>query len=163
MPHPRAVYLRKSDSSWVEIVEAIWFPKTLADQPKSVLINKVINNRYSCIDLGKVNLETCWPAVYLVGRPTCSQGLLVTHVLTGPALLHSPIVADQSQASWPLCSPLPSPLVSMFLASLHWFSSGTGAVVLGGHRVAMDTPSVGYYCIWWPSHHQAPTPRLISR
>ena len=61
------------------------------------------------VNLGKVNLETCWPAVYLVGRPTCPQGLLVAHVLAGPALLHSPVVADQSQAIWPLCSPPPSP------------------------------------------------------
>ena len=59
--------------------------------------------------LGKVNLETCWPVVYLVGRLTCLQGLLVTHVLTGPALLHSPIIADQSQASWLLWSPPLSP------------------------------------------------------
>ena len=99
--------------------------------------------------LGKVNLETCWPAVYLMGRPTCPQGLLVTHVLAGPALLHSPNIADQSQASWPLCSPpfppTPSPSVSMFLASLHWFCSVTGAVVLGGHRVATATASVGHY------------------
>ena len=93
-----------------------------------------------------------------MGRPTCPQGLLVTRMLTGPALLHLPIVADQSQASWPLCSPPPSPSVSMFLASLHWFSSVTGAVGLGGQRVAMDTASVGHYCIWWPFHHHAPTP-----
>ena len=110
------------------------------------------------VNIGKVNLETCWPAVYLVGRPTCWQCLLVTHVLTGPALLHSPIVADQSHASWPLCSPPPSPTLSMFFASLHWFSSVTGAVVLGGHRVALDTASVGHYCIWWPFHHHANTP-----
>ena len=43
------------------------------------------------VNLGKVNLETSWPAGYLMGRPTCPQGLLVTHVLTGPALLHLPI------------------------------------------------------------------------
>ena len=91
------------------------------------------------VNLGKVNLEACWPVVYLVGRPTCPQDL-VTHVLTGPALLHSPIVADQSQASWPLSSPPPSPLVSMFLASLHWFSSVMGAMVL--------------YCILTWSLHQ---------
>ena len=56
--------------------------------------------------------------------------------------------------------PSPSPSVSMSLASLHWFSSVTGAVVLGGHRVAMDTASVGHYCIWRPFHHHPPTPRL---
>ena len=115
------------------------------------------------VNLGKVNLETCWPAVYLVGHPTCPQGTLASYVLTGPALLHLPIIADQSQASWPLCSPPPSPSVSMFLASLHWFSSVTGAVVLGGHRVAMDTSSVGHYCIRWPFYHQEPNPRLISQ
>ena len=68
-----------------------------------------------------------------------------------------------SYCSWLLCSPPPSPLVSMFLASLHWFSSVTVAVVLGSHRVAMDTASVGHYCIWWPFQHHAPNPRLISR
>ena len=115
------------------------------------------------VNLGKVNLETCWPAVYSVGCPTCPQGLLVTHVLTGPDLLHSQIVTDQSQASWPLCSPSPCPSVRMFLASLHWFSSVMGAVVLSGRRVTKDTASVGHYCIWWPFHHHAPTPRLISQ
>ena len=54
--------------------------------------------------------------------------------------------------------PAPSPLVSLFLASLHWCSSVTGAVVLGSHRVAMDTATVGRYCIWWPFHHHKPTP-----
>ena len=74
------------------------------------------------VHLGKVHLETCWPAVYLVGRPTCPQGLLVAHVLAGPALLHSPIVADQSQTSfnYRFTPTPPSPSVSMFLASLNW-------------------------------------------
>ena len=49
------------------------------------------------VNLGKLNLETCWLAVNLMGHPTCPQGLLVTHMLTGPALLHLPIIADQSQ------------------------------------------------------------------
>ena len=109
------------------------------------------------VNLGKLNLQTRWPAVYLVGRPTCLQGLPVTHVLAGPALLQSPIVTDQSQASWPLCSPPPSPSVSMFLASLHWFSSVTGAVVFGGHRVAMDTTLVSLlHLVALPSPHTYP-------
>ena len=32
-------------------------------------------------------------------------------------------------------------------------------MVLSGHRVAL----VGHYRIWWPFHHHAPTPWLISR
>ena len=61
-----------------------------------------------------------------------SNGFHHANDLSGPALLHLPIIADQSQASWPLCSPPPSPSVSMFLASLHWFSSVMGAVVVTG-------------------------------
>ena len=58
--------------------------------------------------------------------------------------------------------PSPSPSVSTFLASPHWFSSVTGTVVLAGHRVAMDTASVGHYCIWWPFHHQPPAYQSMS-
>ena len=93
-------------------------------------------------NLGKVHLETCWLAVYLVGRSTHSQGLLipVTHMFAGPALLHFLIVEDQLQASL-----LPSPLsLGKYVpCCLYWFSSVTSAVVLG----AMDTTSVDHYCI----------------
>ena len=51
------------------------------------------------VNFGKVNLETCWPAVYLVGYPTRAQGLFVTHMLGRPVLLPSSIIADQPQAS----------------------------------------------------------------
>ena len=74
-------------------------------------------------NLGKVNLETCWPAVYHGGRPTGSQGPLAAHVLAVPALPFSRMIADQSQ----LLLPPPLPVVSMFLAALHWFFSMTGA------------------------------------
>ena len=103
------------------------------------------------VNLGKINLETCWPAVYLVGRPTCPQGLLVTHGLTGPALLHSPIVADQSLASWPLCSPPPSKYVPCFSPLVFQCdgcrgvgrSQGRHGYRLGGsllHLVALPSP-----------------------
>ena len=39
------------------------------------------------VSLGKVNLETCWPAVYLMGCPTCPQGLPVTQCMCSLGLL----------------------------------------------------------------------------
>ena len=51
--------------------------------------------------LDEVNLETCWPAVYLVGRPIHSQGSLVDHVLARPTLLPSPINVDPSNPIQP--------------------------------------------------------------
>ena len=86
-------------------------------------------------NLGKVNLETCWPAVYHVGRPTRSQGPLAV-----PAMPFSRMTAYQSTLLLPPPPPPPLPLVHMFLAAIQWFSNATGAMVSGGHWVAMDTP-----------------------
>ena len=58
--------------------------------------------------LDEVNLETCWPAVYLVGRPTHSQGSLVDHVLARPALLPSPINVDSSNLIGRFALPCPA-------------------------------------------------------
>ena len=44
------------------------------------------------VNSGKVNLLA---SGLPHGAPHMPQGLLVTHMLAGPALLHSPIAADQ--------------------------------------------------------------------
>ena len=105
-------------------------------------------------NLGKVKLETCWPAVYHVGCPTRSQGPLVAHVLAVPALPFSRMIAHQSQ----LLLPPPSPLGKYVPCCSPLVVQCDRCLVLGGHRVAMDTATLGWYSIWWPLHHQAPTP-----
>ena len=62
--------------------------------------------------LDEVNFETCWPAVYLVGRPTHSQGSLVAHVLARPALLTSPINVDPSNLIGRFALPCPAGFAS---------------------------------------------------
>ena len=111
-------------------------------------------------NLGKVKLEMCWPAVYHVGCPTRSQGPLVAHVLAVlavlavPALSFSRMIAHQSL----LLLPPPSPLGKYGPCCSPLVVQCDRCLVLGGHRVAMDTATLGWYSIWWPFHHQAPTP-----
>ena len=118
--------------------------------------NNVVNpgTNVAKFNLGKVKLETCWPAVYHVGCPTRSQGPLVAHVLAVPALLFSWMIAHQSQ----LLLPPPSPLGKYVPCCSPLVVQCDRCLVLGGHRVAMDTATLGWYSIWWPFHHQAPTP-----
>ena len=66
-------------------------------------------------------------------------------------LVPSAIIAGESQAHRLRCQP--PPLVSIFQCD--------GAVVSGGHRVAMDTTTVGCYCIRLYGNHMTKMKDII--
>ena len=131
---------------------SIWWP--FHHQAPTPHAHQSMSLNVAKCNLGKVKLETCWPAVYHVGCPTRSQGPLVAHVLAVPALSFSRMIAHQSLL---LLLP-PSPLGKYVPCCSPLVVQCDRYLVLGGHRVAMDTATLGWYSIWWPFHHQAPTP-----